>query len=302
MKSIPLLSFLLFSSFAQAADQDSGWIRLIGHDKSLLLRPDGTERTEAVSNPTSLLFRGQVSPDGAAIVCVNDRAIYLADNDGKNPRRISPENVIADVPSWSPDGRRIAFAGTRGEHWQVHLMDKDGANLRQLTDDPHGAWLPKFGPDGRLAYLSYAARLGKLQPANLIVCDVRDAKPRDIKTIANNLYIVNYAWSPDGKTIAYSKVGSLVFHELATGARREVNFATINNQMTSHAAFEIAWHPDSQAVACSIMFLGDRREGGPKIFGDDELFILPRTGQPTRFQPGIKFEHIEWVKSKDAGK
>jgi hypothetical protein len=72
--------------------------------------------------------------------------------------------------------------------------------------------------------------------------------------------------------------------------------------MTSHAAFDIVWRPDGQSVACSIQFLGDRQEGGRKIFGDDELFILPRIGQPTWFQPGMKFEQINWVKSKDAGK
>ena len=302
MKPILLLPFLFFPLFARAVDEEPGWIRLIGHDRALLLRSDGIERTEAAPNPASPLFRGQRSPDGASVVYVKDQAIYVADKNGNDARKISPENVVADAPSMSPDGRHTAFAAMRGQHWQIHLADTDGKNLRQLTDDPHGAWLPKFGPDGRLAYLSYTQRLGKLQPANFIIRDVRDVNPREMKTIANNVYIVTYAWSPDGKTIAYSKVGSLVFYELATGAQREIVFATINNQMTSHAAFTIAWRPDSQAVACSIMFLGDRQEGGPKMFGDDELFILPRTGQPTWFQPGIKFEQIDWVKSKDAGK
>src|SRR5689334_21045751 len=103
MKTIPLIAFVLFCSFAQAADDDPGWIRLIAHDKTLTLRTDGAERTQAPSNPTSLLFRGQLSPDGASIVYVSDRAIFLADKNGNNARKVSPANVFADIPSWSPD-------------------------------------------------------------------------------------------------------------------------------------------------------------------------------------------------------
>ena len=303
MKTFLLLTILAASPILQAADEQSEWhLRLISQIQTILLRPDGTDRIEAAPNPTSHLFGSQLAPDGGRIVYAKNQAIYVSDKSGNDAKKVSPENVVADVFSLSPDGHHVAFAAMRGQHWQIHLVDTDGKNLRQLTDDPHGAWLPKFGPDGRLAYLSYNQRLGKLQPANFIIRDVRDANPRATRTIANNVYIVTYAWSPDGKTIAYSKLNSLVFHDLPTGAQREIDFSTINNQMTSHAAFNIAWRPDSQAVACSIMFLGDRQQGGPKIFGDDELFILPRTGQPTWFQPGTKFEQIEWVKSKDAGK
>jgi hypothetical protein len=45
-----------------------------------------------------------------------------------------------------------------------------------------------------------------------------------------------------------------------------------------------------------IKFLGDRQQGGPKIFGDDELFVIPLRGPATWFRPGLAFEQIEWVK------
>jgi hypothetical protein len=35
------------------------------------------------------------------------------------------------------------------------------------------------------------------------------------KAVVEKIQINDYAWSPDGKTIAYSKVGALVFHEFA---------------------------------------------------------------------------------------
>src|SRR5262249_16170578 len=114
-----------------------------------------------------------------------------------------------------------------------------------------------------------------------------------------NTYINNYAWSPDGKTIAYGKFGALVFHDLATGEEQEVAFPDIDQRMSSHAAFIICWGPDSRAVACSIMFLSGRRQGGPKIFGDDELFVIPGSGKARWFNPGVRFQEIEWIREKN---
>src|SRR5206468_3434228 len=116
------------------------------------------------------------------------------------------------------------------------------------------------------------------------------------KTAVKKVFINDYAWSPDGTTIAYSKFGALVFHDLANDSEQEVAFPDIDKRLDSHAAFLICWRPDSQAVACSIVFLGGRQKGGPAMFGDDEVFVIPRRGKPTWFRAGGRVERIEWVK------
>jgi RNA polymerase sigma factor (sigma-70 family) len=295
---------------------DPGWIQVVGEKKAFLFRPDGTGRTETIA---PVPFRRQLSPDGKSITYVispsGDEAVYVADIDGKNARVVSPDKVVATSPTWSPDGRRIAFAAMRGQQWQVYVADRDGGNVRQLTGRAHGAWMPKFAPDGRLAFLSGHQRQGKLQPADLVIADgtgnkaierdgvvLDDAWSEDGKAIAiRGVPILDYAWSRDGKAIAYSKLGALVFHEVGSGKEQEITFQDIDKRLNSHAAWLICWSPDDRAVVCSIMFLGDRQFGGPKIFGDDELFVIPRAGKPSWFGHGETVRHIEWIKDVATG-
>jgi hypothetical protein len=92
MKTVMLIALL--GLVGQAAADDPGLIRVHSKDKTLLFRPDGSERTEVAA--VAVPFRGQLSPDGAAILRVSDQAIHVADKDGKNSRKVSPDKVVAD--------------------------------------------------------------------------------------------------------------------------------------------------------------------------------------------------------------
>jgi Tol biopolymer transport system component len=276
-----------------AVADEAGWIRVISQGKAVLVRPDGSERTDdTVPDPTPR----QPSPDGKHVLWVapaGEGSVHVAAADGAGERRLPADGVPAGSASWSPDGRRIAFLARRGDHWQVYTADADGANVRQLTDAKHGAWRPKFGPDGRLSYLIYHERVSKLQPADLVI-----AGDKETTAVVKNVYITDYAWSPDGTTIVYGKAGSVVFHHLATGATREVSLPDIHKDLRSHAAGQFSWSPDGKAVACTITFLGGRRAGGPKMMGDDEVFVIRRDGPTTWFRHGGSYPQIEWVKAK----
>ncbi|MEX0586303.1 MAG: hypothetical protein WD176_06650, partial [Pirellulales bacterium] len=265
----------------------------IGLEQFGLFRPDGSGRTES----PRISLRGQLAPGGARIVYMSaedgDAEIFVADADGTDAKKLTDNGVIDNQPTWSPDGKQIAFASTRNGKWQIFVMDGNGAKIQQRTREPQGAWHPQFGPSGQFSYLTWRGQAGKSLLTDLVVADAKESK-----TIVENIQITDYAWSPNGKTIAYGKVGALAFHELATGKSREVSFPEIHRELYSHGAHRVSWRPDGQAVACSITFLGGRR-AGTKSFGDEEVFVIPQGGKPTWFHPGGPYEHFDWFTTPD---
>ena len=107
-----------------------------------------------------------MSPDGERIAFDSDRdgirGVYVADANGGRVRRVSGEGFGA-VPSWSPDGNRLAFMReepSRPSVWNVWTLDLGSDELKQITSHESGQpWGASWFPDGhRIAY-SHADRI-----------------------------------------------------------------------------------------------------------------------------------------------
>ena len=59
------------------------------------------------------------------------------DADGQNERRLTKNRQNDRDPSWSPDGKRIAFASYRKGDAEIYVMNVNGKNLQNLTNNPH---------------------------------------------------------------------------------------------------------------------------------------------------------------------
>ncbi|MEW5957313.1 MAG: LysM peptidoglycan-binding domain-containing protein [Chloroflexota bacterium] len=79
-----------------------------------------------------------VSPDGSKVAFMSsDRGatnweIWVMNADGSNPQRLTQNGSNEGLPTWSPDGKNIAYVSDQGGVWAVWAMSPDGSNQRKL--------------------------------------------------------------------------------------------------------------------------------------------------------------------------
>jgi Tol biopolymer transport system component len=110
------------------------------------MRADGTDKRRLTRAVREWNVEPEWSPDGKRIALINDldspRAVHTMNADGSDLRQLTHVTVPESWPSWSLDGRRLAF----GRNGQVFTMNADGTGVRQLTRLPRGAAQPDWGP------------------------------------------------------------------------------------------------------------------------------------------------------------
>ncbi len=132
-------------------------------------------------------------------------------------------------PSFSPDGRRIAFeSGRSGESHEIWLADADGSNLVQLTRGP-GVWqgTPSFSPNGRQIAFNSRGDDGFADVWTI------DAAGGSLRRLTQGPFHESFpSWSRDGRWIYYREDradGSDIFRIPAEGG--------IPERVSRHGAF-----------------------------------------------------------------
>jgi Tol biopolymer transport system component len=186
-------------------------------------------------------FHVRPSPDGTRIAFDSDReglrAVYLADADGKNVRKVSPEGFAA-VPSWSPDGSALAFVraeADRPQVWNLWTLKLADGDLRQVTRHRIGQpWGGSWFPDGRRIAYSHEERL--------VIHNLETGAERVFGTPRRGRLVRTPAVSPDGRRIIFQvhRDGAWLL-ELGDGSLRRV--------LEDSTAEEFTWAPDGRRVA-----------------------------------------------------
>jgi WD40-like Beta Propeller Repeat len=167
-------------------------------------------------------------------------SIYVRDLTSLEPARLLKTGTAGrdGAPTWSPDGRRIAFATLMVEprprgHWVISTIALDGTHRRFLARGGSPAW----SPDGRLiAYRGACGRIRLMTPTAKRVLPAA-AGPGGCAEIGVAGAPV---WSPDGGQIAMpTRSGTYVMNQDGGDLR----WLTPESGLGAFAAGLPAWQP-----------------------------------------------------------
>ena len=166
--------------------------------------------------------------EGYALSPKGRRAVFAARGDiftvpaEKGPTRNLTNSSDAHdrLPSWSPDGSRIAYVSDKSGEEQVHVVPQAGGESEQLTSGVRGrlyrlAWSPDSSS------IAFSDKEGKVY--------VLDVGSREVKEIADEPRgrITDYQWSPRGGYLAFTvsvsaRANSVFIWEASSGSVHQV--------------------------------------------------------------------------------
>lgn len=158
-----------------------------------------------------------------------------------------PPAIIA----WSPDGQRIAFAGSpagAGIDKHIYVVNADGSDLRQLTQVIDTDYRFEWSPDSRTLYSG-----GFSEPDVSVLIDVESGEIMPLVT-DEGLYVGAVRFSADGRRAAYAVMNSEEQHslrvlDLDSGADTALDIPQLGSYQQ---IVDFQWRPNRDQIGVMI--------------------------------------------------
>ncbi len=168
----------------------------------------GERLREYAHRISDLVYKQLTGEKGAfltriAYVVVNDKGQYkyqlrIADYDGYNERLVLRSKQPLMSPTWSPDGRQLAYVSFQNNKSEIFLMDIYTGKREKLTSFPRHNGAPRFSPDGK----SMAIVLSKTGTLHVYTLDLETRKLKQITRGRSNN--TEPFWYPDGQSLIFT--------------------------------------------------------------------------------------------------
>jgi eukaryotic-like serine/threonine-protein kinase len=221
-------------------------------------------------------WSASVSPDGSQIVFLKSvtygetgAEIWLMQADGGNQRKIisAAGAEVFDSPSWSPDGRWVAYEefqpGTYSSQGMLEAFNLERKSKNAVLMEPRLDWGLRWLADGRLLFSRDESSQGN---SNLwaLSMDLSSARPTGtpVRITSGDGYTIQPAATSDGKHLAFNRVKPQEDVYIAEFFPKGPRIGT-PRRLTLDEADDLPfdWMPDSKAVLFT-----SNRTGAVNIF------------------------------------
>jgi Tol biopolymer transport system component/DNA-binding winged helix-turn-helix (wHTH) protein len=152
--------------------------------------------------------------------------------------RLTFDEGLQMDPTWSPDGRYIAYSSDRGGKYDIWVQQVGSGNPVQVTKGPGHHWQPDWSPDGR--YIAYRSEAGE---GGIYVIPALGGAGLERKIAAFGYYP---RWSPDGSQVLSKTAGQFFIAQLDGSPARELSVDFLAQK--GLAASAAAWYPDGKKI------------------------------------------------------
>ncbi|NIN70641.1 MAG: peptidase S41 [Gemmatimonadetes bacterium] len=224
-------------------------------------------RVERVSD---LIFSGWVSPSGKRAVFEARGDVFTVPAEHGPIRNLTASSGVAErYPTWSPDGRYIAYWSDRSGEYELTLRPADGSGGEErLTSLGAGyRYRPQWSPDSKkLAFVDHAK--------TIYIYDVDRGRTSEVDQDTwmthGGLNSFSVSWSSDSRWMAYSRglanrSGAIFLYDTQAGRLHQVTSSYYSN-------FQPTFDPDGK-----YLYYLSNRTFQPSYSDVDNTWVYPNT-------------------------
>ncbi|MBC3829933.1 PD40 domain-containing protein [Undibacterium amnicola] len=214
---------------------------------------------------TQLLRQPSVTRDHLAFTYGGD--IWLADRDGKNPTRLTQHPAAEFAPTFSPDGKWLAFSASYDRNTDVYVMPAKGGEARRLSWHPGADVVVGWSPDSKRILFSSGREIGVSRSTHLYEVNIdggHEQKVMEAIAFEGN-------WSADGKWLAYrpfpqAYAGTSGWRQHRGGTTPPIWLIDIAGKKLEKIPHENASDKSPVWIGDDVYFISDRNDGAANLF------------------------------------